>query len=105
MKNDLISREALKKALRSNCTPEICHDCNTSWCRFCCPHNDFEDLIENAPTVEQRPRGNWVEDWREDLDFKSKKGWTCSFCKWRTTYGTPNFCMNCGAQMDKGGEV
>lgn len=52
MNNDLISREALKKALKSNCTPEICHDYGTNWCEACCPHNNFEDLIDNAPTVD-----------------------------------------------------
>lgn len=49
MNNDLISREALKKALKSNC--DLCHDKNTNWCEHCCPLNDFEDLIDNAPTV------------------------------------------------------
>ena len=47
--SDLISREALKKALKSNC--DLCHDKNTNWCEHCCPLNDFEDLIDNAPTV------------------------------------------------------
>ena len=50
MNNDLISRSALKKALKSNC--DLCHDKNTNWCEHCCPLNDFEDLIDNAPTVE-----------------------------------------------------
>lgn len=49
MNNDLISRDALKKALKSNC--DLCHDKNTNWCEHCCPLNDFEDLIDNAPTV------------------------------------------------------
>lgn len=48
--SDLISREALKKALKSNC--DLCHDKNTNWCENCCPHNDFEDLIDNASTIE-----------------------------------------------------
>ena len=52
MNNDLISREALKKALKSNC--DLCHDKNTNWCEHCCPLNDFEDLIDNAPTVETK---------------------------------------------------
>ena len=47
---DLISREELKKALKSNC--DLCHDKNTNWCEHCCPLNDFEDLIDNAPTVD-----------------------------------------------------
>lgn len=46
----LIDADALKKALHSNC--DLCHDKNTNWCENCCPHNDFEDLIDNAPTVE-----------------------------------------------------
>ena len=50
MNNDLISRKALKKALKSNC--DLCHDKNTNWCEFCCPHNDFEDLIDNAPAFD-----------------------------------------------------
>lgn len=45
----LIDADALKKALHSNC--ELCHDKNTNWCERCCPLNDFEDLIDNAPTV------------------------------------------------------
>ena len=95
MNNDLISREALKKALKSGC--DICHDKNTNWCEHCCPLNDFEDLIDNAPTVEnitifcenadektieelkaemqkaklalfeERPQGEWIA--REDFDF------------------------------------
>lgn len=50
-----------------------------------------------------RPHGKWEEDWQEDLDFMSREGWKCPFCKWRTTYGESNFCMNCGADLRKGG--
>lgn len=46
----LIDADALKKALKNGC--ENCLDANTNWCERCCPHNDFEDLIDNAPTVE-----------------------------------------------------
>lgn len=55
--------------------------------------------------TDERPHGKWEEDWQEDLDFMSRKGWKCPFCKWRTTYGETNFCMNCGADMRKGGAV
>ena len=50
MNNDLISREALRKALKSDC--DICNSKNTNWCEHRCPLNDFEDLIDNAPTVD-----------------------------------------------------
>ena len=46
-------KEALKKALHSNC--DLCHDKNTNWCEHCCPHNDFEDLIDEAMTGEEEP--------------------------------------------------
>ena len=48
----LIDANALKVALKSNCKPELCHDINTAWCESCCRTNDFEDLIDNAPTIE-----------------------------------------------------
>lgn len=47
----LIDADALKKALKSNC--DLCNDKNTNWCERCCPHNDFEDLIDDAPTAPQ----------------------------------------------------
>ena len=76
------------------------------------------DVIKNAPTVAEvfktgsatglrlieRPHGKWEEDWQEDLDFMSRKGWKCPFCKWRTTYGATNFCMNCGADLREDSE-
>ena len=91
MNNDLISREALKKALKSNC--DLCHDKNTNWCEHCCPLNDFEDLIDNAPTVTpdkiqaimsdylvyrcepQRPQG----EWKEFAEFVAKEVCTDNF--------------------------
>ena len=45
----LIDANALKEALKSGC--EICPDANTNWCEHCCKINDFEDLIDDAPTV------------------------------------------------------
>ena len=131
MNNDLISREALKKALKSNCKPELCHDYNTAWCEHCCPHNDFEDLIDNAPTVEltetevqevlnkrcitavaneylialhnktERPKGEWKDH--------SDEGYVeCPFCGSATTCDDNkdelHYCWNCGADMRGGTE-
>lgn len=73
MNNDLISRSALKKALKSNC--DVCNDKNTNWCEHCCPQNDFEDLIDNAPTVDySRPSieeiiGNMTD---EELEYTTE---------------------------------
>lgn len=103
MNNDLISRSELKKALKSNCDT-LCNDKNTSWCEHCCPLNDFEDLIDNAPTVvnknltTERPQGEWYHS--------CEKGWECSQCH-EVVKEMPtamrkancNFCPNCGADM------
>ena len=98
MNNDLISREALKKALKSNC--DLCHDKNTNWCEHCCPLNDFEDLIDNAPTVQERPQGEWI-DHSEDGYIE------CPICEHLTTcednIDELHFCWNCGAKLGKGG--
>jgi len=115
-KGDLISREALKEALKSGC--ERCSDANTNWCEHCCKINDFEDLIDDAPTVEQevyitgedynlymrgynqarkdfeRPQGEWI---RKQV---SPAGciYVCSQCGMEEVIGG-NFCWNCGAYM------
>ena len=106
MNNDLISREALKKAIE--------------------PYKYATDgvfegislIIDNAPTVEvytkddiagaynegymcgsreaekARPQGEWAE-------FEG--GYRCSNCDDIEAY-TPNFCPNCGAKMKGGAE-
>lgn len=65
-------------------------------------HRGYQDGSEDG-LKGIRPQGKWEKDWREDLDFMSRKGWKCPFCKWRTTYGESNFCMNCGADLREGG--
>lgn len=91
----LIDAEALKAALKSNCKPELCHDYNTAWCERCCRTNDFEDLIDDAPTVEKRPTGEWLDNDREDTYRR------CSICN--ELVEKDNYCGNCGADMRKGG--
>lgn len=113
MNNDLISREALKKALESPCWA------TWEW-KFIC------ECIDNAPTVnttcpncdsgyaqgysdgylkgkEARPHGKW-----KDLSDGWQEGtYECSNCKseFVLTEGTPedneyHYCPNCGAKMD-----
>ena len=116
-KGDLISRSELKKALYNNC--DVCHDKNTNWCEHCCPHNDFEDLIDTAPTVDlektsfmkgynygcedgkrfyARPKGEWIENIERRGCFAGDKtvySYTCPFCKVKEFKKYP-FC-HCGA--------
>lgn len=117
----LIDAEALKAALKSNCKPELCHDYNTAWCERCCRINDFEDLIDNAPTVEYpfyaeayqtgyeeaKMKGEWIEKVEtKQLGY----GWlttretVCSICggSGEDDESIPQcwkFCPHCGAYM------
>jgi hypothetical protein len=47
-------------------------------------------IIDKAPTVEQRPQGEWI--------FVSRNCWKCPCCQELTNEGK-NFCPNCGADM------
>ena len=103
MNNDLISREALKKALKSNCTPELCPDYKNGWCEACCPHNDFEDLIDNAPTVTPT-FGLFRSLLCEDCQAYATNR---AIAKLADEYTRPhkhfkNICPNCGADIREG---
>jgi len=113
MNNDLISREALKKALEE--------------CKYCGFYGKLIELIDNAPTVpqvtvfcenadektieelkaemqkaklavfEERPQGEWID---------TGSGQECNVCH-EIQYGYDNFrhfCANCGAKMKGGAE-
>jgi hypothetical protein len=64
-------------------------------------HCDWEDFIDNAPTVEQ-PQGEWE---KEELQISfdcSQTIFYCSQChseKWLRKF---NYCPNCGAKMKQG---
>lgn len=119
MNNDLISRSALKKsfiqwscfgcAFRTSENPkEIC-------CEDCYAKGIEKEVIDNAPTVTNRPKGKWIEvkpsqsDLEDGIDYREE----CSIChephrhygfdeyhdiRFATYYKT-NFCPNCGADM------
>ena len=89
----LIDADYLKQALSSNCKPELCPDYENAWCKTCCPHNDFENIIDDVPTVKTRPRGKWILC--QDTYFSR-----CSICGdiWLNEE-CKNYCSNCGADM------
>jgi hypothetical protein len=81
MNNDLISRKALKR--------EFGYTDEWYKGRTVCA------IIDNAPTVEERPKGEWIE-------HSTYKGvLICSHCNHGETqaYDTFKFCPNCGADM------
>ena len=70
MNNDLISREALKKAINDN-------GCRHSH------YFDIFDVIDNAPTVEpERPHCKWK---REEIDYAIETS-ACTFHNGKTYY-------------------
>lgn len=85
MNSDLISRKALKRAIKTECNP------------YGKPTIDFESgkkvlkIIDNAPTVEERPKGEWIAD-------DEWGNCHCSVCNFENNH-QPYFCENCGANM------
>lgn len=90
MNNDLISREDLKKTFEETVCIEPM------------PYAFVKQIIDNAPTVEERPHGKWIEH----QDCHDDTYYTCSHCgeDWTTIEGDPmdnlmNYCPMCGADM------
>ena len=103
MSDDLISREALKERVKN----EVCEVCFTSpderQCSPNCKLCTFNELIDNAPAVEARPRGEWIPMSTDCRGYS--ESFKCSICG---AYIYPrclekeldyNFCPYCGADM------
>ena len=86
-KGDLISREALK----SNIDKFIGYLDEDMIYRI-------KVVIDNAPTVEERPQGEWVK-----MSDRYGIYYAYNLCGWDKTEHKSNFCPNCGASMKKGG--
>lgn len=76
-------------------------------------HNkNISKIIKQAPTVEERPRGEWIKTFRckgENINtgaISSLYYYDCSKCKYRTGNQGKEFyfCPNCGADMRGEGE-
>ena len=101
MNNDLISREALKEIrFKSNRFIQIGGRTNGKTLEnvsaaYQMGWNDAIDtIIDNAPTVEEKPKGTW-----ESGGFCfSTMSYKCPFCKSKTLERT-KFCSECGADM------
>lgn len=56
---------------------------------------EIQDVIYEAPTVEERKHGHW-----EDIDLDTS---VCSVCKKPQEYET-KYCPECGAKMENNGD-
>lgn len=52
-----------------------------------------DDYIDNAPTIEEHPKGKWRKRNGYVYDYR------CSCCEYIIYNGKTNFCPNCGADM------
>lgn len=100
MNNDLISREDLKRKLQYVYSCDYIASMSKEGIV-----SDIIDNIDNAPTVEDRPKGKWIA---VDLTF-GRSFYSCTICD--KTENVPTcmnkpkfkFCPNCGAEM-RGGQ-
>ena len=101
----LIDADALMKTL--GITDMDCEKCEWGDYNHCIRGGDFEDAcsaIEDAPTIEERKKGEWI---REDIVLTSippQYQWHCSECGYFARGFSPtkltNYCPSCGAKME-----
>ena len=113
MNNDLISREALKKAISENGyshyyeifaiidnapTVNDCPNCEYKLeSDYIRSSSSYKELIDLRKFKEEntRPHGKWIED---------SGNIACSHCHTIWLYRRTDFCPNCGADMRGGAE-
>lgn len=62
--------------------------------------NRLEPYIDAVPVR----HGHWVESFKVNAPPMLRSRWICSWCGNVQTYGATDYCPNCGALMDGGGE-
>ena len=61
-----------------------------------------QSQIANAPTVEERPQGEWIKTGQSFINPNKFRNFCCSNCFEELDEHIrvkPNFCPNCGADM------
>ena len=84
MNNDLISREALREALKEY--------------KYCGFYDKVIEIIDNAPTVEERPQGEWICITKSTFPQYQPDEYKCSECSGPSSIEY-YFCPHCGADM------
>lgn len=73
---------------------------NTAWLGSNEDREETEQAIDMAiEALQDRPTGTWEEKYIEDAPPFLKHRFYCSNCGEWITYGTADFCCNCGADM------
>ena len=98
---ELIDKDALMKTLGiTDMECGKCAWCDNEWSR-CKRGPDFEDAccaIENAPSIEERKVGEWINITNDE---SLEEEYECSVCGYELFYSNPTkFCPNCGARME-----
>ena len=98
MQDDVISRQAVLDKIK-----EVCFSREKEWVDFRVSQgsNGQRDLIikfiEDSPSVQPQPKtGHWI--FIGNSDVNGLKICECDVCGKRT-YGSHNFCPNCGIKM------
>ena len=61
------------------------------------PPGGARKLMEDAPTIEERKKGEWIN---VTNDESLEEEYECSVCGYELFYSNPTkFCPNCGAKM------
>lgn len=102
----MIGDQALKKAIEElEITEEqVSYDCGCASLTGVSQYldrPDVLDLIDNAPTVEERQQGEWIKYSFKDFGAFGDYDYKCSNCQ-KVSGGQYNFCSNCGADMRGG---
>ena len=94
MEQRLIDANALKDALNAwKNMDDYYHDSNC----VDIPFTEAFDIIDNAPTIEDRQKGKWIIGETYDCHSDIIKTYTCPFCGVKE-YSKYPFC-HCGADM------
>lgn len=99
MKNDLISREALKHRFAQITYIRFTADMGQGGFEMF-TEKEIEAIIDNAPAVEhERPQGEWMplSLLMEDRE-NTRHAFRCPFCRYVEGYAA-NFCAKCGAKL------
>lgn len=62
---------------------------------------EWEQEIRPWADAEPVRHGRWIENTDEKRPALFQRGWLCTACGTRQTYGRSEYCPFCGAKMDE----